>query len=657
MKRNAFAIGFLAHHEEPPKELEVERLIEETVLRYDSGRFVSFTDAFHMAVLGMTGSGKTSSAILPVCVSFIAAGHPVLVVDIKNNFGAKVRGAAKKADREKDVVEYGNLPCAARLNILSGMSAAMVLEYLKTLVLICVGSTYNMEWHLKGVCQAVDCYKLLRWLARYDQAYTPTLALLCEMICDYKMSSNLYDFFKKNIFNKDNEEESRFVAEVESNYFHVMNQGKGNSGGGSGGSSMSSTKSEQMNYALQVVRNALKQILEVPGIKEHFCVAGAPGIDMAADIKANKIVIVRFSVDSGGVGAMLARGIVSAAYQALFQIGITLERRCLICIDEFQEMADLSSGRFSDRSAASQLREFNATLLVATQSISALAARSDILSADNFISNMSQIVLFHSSDPMTNALAKRYDPNADLVLQKEGQAFVKSYNAETRTHDWGTETLQEAYKSTLDIPAIEGEPTPEPATTYTLQKLVTRLDGLKISKETSKAKGDLSVPEQFIKAIFAPDEKTPKTVNPLKNKVLKMNVNDEYGELLKTEFPNLFTTDCKIEVPMGWRNAVHKVFSFCASMGIKAEINSIDLDSDGHLAIRSESDPRNFGRKSGFISRLLAKTVHICMNCGGKVESNGSFAICERCLEEFDLAEEKTEDTLPNPFNDDNDDD
>ncbi|MCL2124274.1 MAG: type IV secretory system conjugative DNA transfer family protein, partial [Desulfovibrionaceae bacterium] len=76
-------LGFVKHT--PRKECVVPRA--DQFMRFDSGRGISFAEGCHNTIiLGSTGSGKTSSAILPAAAAFLSAGFPGLAIDIKGCF-------------------------------------------------------------------------------------------------------------------------------------------------------------------------------------------------------------------------------------------------------------------------------------------------------------------------------------------------------------------------------------------------------------------------------------------------------------------------------------------------------------------------------------------------------------------------------------------
>ena len=78
-------------------------------------------DFKHCAIVGETGCGKTSSAILPNIDYRISQGHGILVYDYKGNMHAVVKALAKRHGRLDDVVMIGQ-PWGKKINLISSMS-------------------------------------------------------------------------------------------------------------------------------------------------------------------------------------------------------------------------------------------------------------------------------------------------------------------------------------------------------------------------------------------------------------------------------------------------------------------------------------------------------------------------------------------------------
>ena len=86
---------------------------EDALFTFDSGRTLSFADgARSIAIIGGTGSGKTTSIILPMINSLLRRGFGGVILDIKGNLGAQTRALAQECGRQDDIIEFGSAPTA-----------------------------------------------------------------------------------------------------------------------------------------------------------------------------------------------------------------------------------------------------------------------------------------------------------------------------------------------------------------------------------------------------------------------------------------------------------------------------------------------------------------------------------------------------------------
>ena len=111
------AMGFLSARPES-KSLPVSERPEEQLVQFDSGVAIHFDDAAHNnVVFGTTGSGKTSSVILPACLNLFRQGFGGLIIDVKGNLSSRVRRIANECGRAGDVVEFGTSPFAKKVTL------------------------------------------------------------------------------------------------------------------------------------------------------------------------------------------------------------------------------------------------------------------------------------------------------------------------------------------------------------------------------------------------------------------------------------------------------------------------------------------------------------------------------------------------------------
>lgn len=671
------SMGFIHHataNRVPPK------LEEECLLRFDSGRAITFEDAVHhVLVMGTTGGGKTAGVVLPVLARLLAAGHCGLVVDIKGNLRAQVRSLAARCGREADLVEYGTGSCAQPLNILNGMDRHAMYGFFQTLTLQSFrDSSNNLDWHMKGVSVAADCGELLRLLSVLDPIFEPSIVTIAEMLMCPKEAEKLYKLFKCRVFDSTNEEHALFAGSVESNRFHVLRTRK------ESGSRSEVDTDEQLTWTLQGVRQAIKSFLDAPGIRDHFAAPGAPGLDMAPVLRDNRVALLRFDLDTGPIGAGLARVLLARLYAAAYAQGKDLRcgRKCFVAIDEFQEVADLSDGRFSDVNFISQAREFNGIFLASTQSMSALMLRGNSPAAvEAFVSNCNARILFYSDDPLTNALATRHDRAMELSALEPGAAFVVHYDRSTRRHHFGVETFGEAFASTQDVLDAREEGGVRETTAPAYQRA-----GLSVLIHWAEAQGCESDVETHPRS-FTEEERPWRRDKNRENIMARLpqntaqqqerrNAPEKEHKMAKAQkkkgiaakFPSFFANDTEvsISIPVGWADFAERAFSAFAATGLEVTLVGVGLDGATLRACEAESGSRVHRQESGavrFLNTLLQGTEAICALCGEPVvvpdkntasahhrrhhddedfcmaghSESGALPLCQKCLQRFEL--------------------
>lgn len=85
------------------------------------------TDFRHAICFGETGSGKTSSFILPNIEARMKEKYGLFIIDYKGNLDQQIKVLAKKTKRLDDVVELGS-SWGQKVNILNGVSKKLFLE-------------------------------------------------------------------------------------------------------------------------------------------------------------------------------------------------------------------------------------------------------------------------------------------------------------------------------------------------------------------------------------------------------------------------------------------------------------------------------------------------------------------------------------------------
>lgn len=585
------AIGFNKQPSQPdaPAPSSEKRYL----IKFDSGRGISEESGErHVLNFGTSGTGKTESSMLPLLRGHLEAGHRGIIFDIKGNFGNRGRGLARLAQREEDIIEYGTEPSSMPINILAEMDTPRFYAFCVDLIENnCSSKSNNMDFHVRGAGFARDCFTLMTYLHRAlpdRQEFVPQLQIILDMLQNPVEATRLFESYVKLFGCNGDEEERKFIAGVRNSQFHVLSQTEAKT------KRAGNTHYEQLAYNTGAIINTLHEFLDVPGIGANFCAHGAPGADIAKHVRNGKILLIRFSLDCGPVGARLSRLLLNTFYAAIYDLGLKDEKHSFVCIDEFQEVADLSDARFSDTNFIAMAREFRTCFMAASQSASSLRNRGESDAAvDSFISNANNKIFFFTDDPFTRSIAARYDPNVELVDLKPGEAFTVSYNADTREHHWGVETLNNAYASTKAIAPVAGTPFQGgPKKAPGLLSLVELIEEIEKERDMSKTGNE------------ARAEARIETPEPLPAWIV-----EEYAEL--------FTANACVRVPSGWRPYTLGALELFRDMGMGVKIEFLRIDDNMTLAASSKSDSRTELR---LLNKMLSETRHICMNCGSRIE-------------------------------------
>jgi hypothetical protein len=591
-----------------------------------------------MLVMGTTGSGKTASVVLPSLFRLLEAGHCGIIIDVKGNLREQTRAFARQCGREADLVEFGSAPSATPLNLLCGMDLFAVRSLFQAMTMDQFeGASNNKDFHMKGVHLAGDCVRVLRYLAALDVAFEPTVSMVASMITDFTLCAALFKLFEALVFDKNKGEHRRFKQRIECNEHHILtfDEKKLDKRG---------SYLEQITYNTNGIRMGLTEFLETPGIARGFATQGAPGLDLRMLLAQNKIVLLRFSPDTGPIGASLARMLVQEYYKAVYATGLDMAEGTysFACLDEFQDFAELGRGRFSDTNFIAQAREFHAIFLASTQSMSALVNRGNSLAAvTSFSSNCNARVLFYSDDPLTQSMVTQYDNGIQLNALRSGEVFVVQYDTKLRKHSFGIETLQQAYETTRDILQQGGNSGNKNDMAASKAETVTPSLFELLELVEAKHKASLKVESASTESVSPSTEKeaspSGKEKYPVAPQTLEDILKEEEEDMMQAEvqervrhlfntFPQYFPAGepFHVVIPQGWLPYVEKAFRAFADTGLKLTISSM-MEKNGALivwsgsgrSVRSDTSFQSTGEK--IMNALLRGTRELCPLCGSPV--------------------------------------
>jgi len=123
-------------------------------------------DFQHGICIGMTGSGKTASLILPIMEDRIQKEHGLLIYTYKGHEHQKIKYIAQKANRLHDVIEVGK-PFGKYINLMGTLELDAVQKTLEELI---AGNSKNSDgyWTLSAARLGVNIVDILRKLHKIE---------------------------------------------------------------------------------------------------------------------------------------------------------------------------------------------------------------------------------------------------------------------------------------------------------------------------------------------------------------------------------------------------------------------------------------------------------------------------------------------------------
>ena len=437
-------LGFLA----PVKPLAVSlppttSQSEDALFTFDSGRTLSFADgARSLAIIGGTGSGKTTSIILPMVDALMRQGFGGVILDIKGNLGAQTRALAQKCGRQDDVIEFGSSHAAQPTNLLAGLKKHEIADLFQVIALDGVERDPNASWHAKGGALASDVAFAMLSLSKiahkshFSRQFSPTLKAIYTALCNQQFSASLWSFFCQELdaLREQNmgkvwpdylREAESFYHSVSADCFHILS-----SDSDSHDAKGTTTKQQQKTWMLQRILMRLKTMKVTCGLMDSFSSLedGAMPIDFTRLVyKEKKIVLIHFAAECGATGAILARCLKERFYQSILKHGNRLGKNefTFMVGDEFQEILDVGSAtNLNDMQLFGLSREFKNINIVASQSIASLYARGDQHSVSSLLGNCTTKILLQSSDPETiNWVKKVRADSAEIKNLERGECL------------------------------------------------------------------------------------------------------------------------------------------------------------------------------------------------------------------------------------------
>lgn len=633
------------------------------ILRFDSGLGISRAEGCHNTViLGSTGSGKTTSAILPATAALLKAGFGGLIIDVKGNFTNHVRLLARHCGRAEDIVEFGSGSQATPINMLAHMDMTEAHDFFRTMATRdFAGQTSNMDWHLKGVRIAADCLEALRYAQDKFPAIPANIDAVENLLNDYALAGRLFKVLKDSVLDPAHKQHARFISMVEQEQFHILSFEPKKAGGAS------SSYAEQTTWRLGAIRNGLDAFRKAPGIMRNFSAPEGHGIDLKRLVYDEKrIVVLRFDVSSGTVGSSLSRHLLERFYQATYENGLGLPdgEHTFLIADEVQEVTDLSPhNRMNDNAFAAKAREFKVIQVIGTQSVSALASRGATMAAvGEYLNNFNNRITLYCDDLNTQDMSMRNLPDVSLTRLGPGQCAVSRFDLGSRRHLAGVDSLQQSHDAIQEVfnqsEFQEGE-----AMQQTIIQPEAHNEGPDLSEVLSNIEAEQASinpkKEERVRGEIRPRRRIgngegdgwrrpapdfPETESDSRPTQLG-DLNPGLREVIERH-PQFFRTiqskgaDNSLHVPAGWLPSLDRALAAMEQVQIDVDIQGFSICA-GSLTL---SDLSRSGMRIGekLLNKLLVVTCEVCAICGKKVappknDEADRQSFCKKCLTEHGL--------------------
>ncbi|MDO5575965.1 MAG: type IV secretory system conjugative DNA transfer family protein [Fibrobacter sp.] len=442
-------IGFISNEKTSQEILSNSN--ENLIFRYDDKNGISMQSANHnILVTGTTGSGKTSSVILPMLNNLISSGKSGVIIDVKNNFTEKVYTIAKEYGREHDIVEIGNADTAHTVNLFRGLVGNNLTDFIEKISIGAVGNqTGNKDFLLKGVSLVVDVYNLLKILHKFDKRLQASIKNISILLSNIELSTWLFNKFKNNFYDRNDKKHVRFFNKICSDKFSIFS--KAISG------KLTSEQSDQIQYRISTVSACIERFSSASGIDTKLFSENGDELNIEKMVyDSHKIIVLRMTQGAGSVAPMLAREIIERYYKAVFSRGLSLpkDKYTFLIADEFQDVALFDQNKvFNDVAFTAKAREFNNISIYATQSLSALASRNIRSSSEvlAFLANCTNKIYLYNDDIETIVTAQRYGLTEDLMELPSGKAFAVQFEPNFRKRFCGIRSIQNEYSTVRDI--------------------------------------------------------------------------------------------------------------------------------------------------------------------------------------------------------------
>lgn len=382
-----------------------------------SGKVVDFNIAEakkNIITLGTTGSGKTTSVLLPALENLIKHNNVGLILDVKSELYQDVYHIAKLHERADDIVFIGTQEFCTPINLLASLKNE---EQLRNIIAACTpssGSQNNGDyWQSNGVEDVMNVVSLDRWYNEYKgRKYRYNFNTLLDYILDAKKIKLLY---------KDLAEVACYMPEGVANTmqktlvdsFSIINAAINEN---------DSDVQNQKTWRSGQVATVLKPFTEEPFASNLNC-EDNPKTLHDLIFKDGKIIVLTIPIEYEAVGFVLGKLLREIYYKSVLsnsledrqklKLGDDFNRYTFLLIDEYQGFVNTkaANGVITDDTWGSISRSFENINIYATQSIRHMDNAIGETAADVIMSNCASEIILRAQDRRTLG-------HVDLVYNK-----------------------------------------------------------------------------------------------------------------------------------------------------------------------------------------------------------------------------------------------
>lgn len=359
----------------------------------------------NILITGETGSGKTTSTVLPIIESLINNNCPGLVLDIKSDLYLSIHALANEDNADR-LVFLGLDDFCHPINILSSVESIDQFRNILLSLKPFGGVTENTYWFKTGVEDIIDIVKIHTFLCEQENNYYNfDIELIYKYVVNSDFTRSIVDKAYSYILNAKSVEILRVFDRVKSNPFslYYSNQDEAESmqqkEWRSGQIASVIGKFCNSKYKEKLFNNnfntTLKELIYYQDCVIVFC--------MPLEEESNGFYIAKM------LRELYFKAVTSYKIKELseFGIGVQHNRYTFLAIDEYQFYVntDGSNGVITDEKWLSISRGFANINVFATQSLSSIVSEIGEEKTRTIVQNFANNIFLKTNDPYTFAHA------------------------------------------------------------------------------------------------------------------------------------------------------------------------------------------------------------------------------------------------------------